>query len=56
MAFFTGNGVPASFLNVYGGWEITGLAFAGLAIAVAGALFPAGWAAGTSAVSALRAE
>lgn len=49
-------GLPASFLNVYGGWEITGLALAGLVIAVAGALLPAGWAARTPAASALRAE
>jgi putative ABC transport system permease protein len=49
-------GLPASFLNVYGGWEIIGLALAGLAIAVAGALLPAGWAARTPAASALRAE
>jgi putative ABC transport system permease protein len=56
MAFFDGNGVPASFLNVYGGWEITGLTLAGLAIAVAGALLAAGWAARIPAASALRAE
>jgi len=56
MAPFNGNGVPASFLDVYGGREIAGLALAGLAIAVAGALLPASWAAGAPAASALRAE
>ena len=39
-------GLPASFLNVYGR-EIAVLALAGLVIAVAGALLPAGWAART---------
>jgi putative ABC transport system permease protein len=56
VASFRGNGVPASFLDVYGGWEAAGLAAAGLAIAVAGALLPAGWAARIPAASALRAE
>ncbi len=49
-------GVPASFLNVYHGWEIAGLALAGLVIAVAGAMLPASWAAKIPAASALRAE
>ncbi len=49
-------GVPASFLTVYEGWEIAGLALAGLVIAVAGALLPAGWATRMPAASALRAE
>jgi putative ABC transport system permease protein len=49
-------GLPASFLNVYSGWEVTGLTLAGLVIAGAGALLPAGWAARTPAASALRAE
>ncbi len=56
MAIFAGNGIPPSFLNVYQGWEITGLALAGLVIAVAGALLPAAWAARIPAASALRAE
>ncbi|HXS66264.1 MAG TPA: FtsX-like permease family protein [Streptosporangiaceae bacterium] len=51
-----GTSLPASFLNVYGVWEIIGLALAGLVIAMAGALLPAGWAARMPAVSALRAE
>jgi len=49
-------GLPASFLNVYGGWEVAGLALAGLVIAVAGALLPASWAARAPAASALHAE
>jgi putative ABC transport system permease protein len=49
-------GLPGRYLNVYGTWEITGLALAGLVIAVAGALLPAGWAARTPAASALRTE
>jgi putative ABC transport system permease protein len=49
-------GVPAAFLNVYGPVELVLLALAGLAIAVIGALAPAGWAAGTRTASALRAE
>jgi putative ABC transport system permease protein len=56
LAVFAGNGMPPSFLDVYGSWEVTGLALAGLVIAVAGALLPAGWAAGVPAASALRAE
>ena len=55
-AFFAGNGTPASFLDVYGGWEIAALALAGLVIAVAGALLPASWAVRIPASSALRAE
>ncbi len=51
-----GTGLPASFLNVYSGWETAGLALAGLMIAAAGALLPAGWAASTPAASALRTE
>ena len=49
-------GLPASFLHVYGGWQVAVLALAGLVIAVAGALLPAGWAAATGTATALRAE
>jgi len=49
-------GLPASVLHVYGGWQVAGLALAGLVIAVAGALLPAGWAATTRTATALRAE
>jgi putative ABC transport system permease protein len=51
-----GTGLPASFLDVYGGLEVTGLMLAGALIAVAGALLPAGWAARIPAASALRTE
>jgi putative ABC transport system permease protein len=49
-------GVPSAFLNVYHPAELVLLALAGLVIAVAGALAPAGWAAKTRTASALRAE
>ena len=51
-----GSGLPASFLDVYPGWELGALALAGVVIAVAGALLPAGWAARSRPVAALRAE
>ena len=56
MAAAASTGLPAAFLNVYGGAEAVALALAGLVIAVAGALLPAGWAARTRTASALRAE
>ena len=49
-------GLPAAVLNVYRPWELVLLALGGLAIAVTGALAPAGWAARTRTASALRAE
>jgi putative ABC transport system permease protein len=49
-------GIPSAFLNVYHPAEMVLLALAGLAIAVLGALAPAGWAARTRTASALRAE
>jgi putative ABC transport system permease protein len=48
--------LPASVLAVYQPWELVLLAVSGLAIAVAGALLPAGWAARARTASALRAE
>jgi putative ABC transport system permease protein len=51
-----GTGMPPSYLNVYGGGELAGLALAGVVIAVAGALLPAGWAARSSTSAVLRAE
>jgi putative ABC transport system permease protein len=51
-----GTGMPPSYLNVYGGAELAGLALAGVVIAVAGALLPATWAARSSTSSVLRAE
>jgi len=49
-------GLPASVLNVYHPLELVLLALSGLAIAVAGALAPASWAAHTRTASALRTE
>jgi putative ABC transport system permease protein len=49
-------GLPASVLDVYHAPELILLALSGLVIAVAGALAPAGWAAGTRTAFALRAE
>ncbi len=48
--------LPPSFLSVYGGLEMAGLAVAGVAIAVLGALLPAGWAAKIRTATALHAE
>jgi putative ABC transport system permease protein len=56
MASAANLGLPASFLNVYHGWELAALGLSGVAIAVAGALLPAGWAAGIRTAAALRAE
>jgi putative ABC transport system permease protein len=56
MAAAAGLGLPASYLNVYGGWQLAALALAGVGIAVTGALLPAGWAAGIRTASALHAE
>jgi putative ABC transport system permease protein len=56
MAHASNSDVPASLLSVYHPWEFVLLALAGLVIAVAGALGPASWAAGTRTAFALRAE
>jgi putative ABC transport system permease protein len=56
MAAAAGTGLPPSYLHVYGAGQVIPLALAGLVIAVAGALIPAGWAAATRTASALRAE
>jgi len=56
MAAAAGTGLPASFVDVYGGGELAGLACAGLVIAAAGALLPAGWAARSRPATALRTE
>jgi len=48
--------LPPSLLSVYRPGELVLLALAGLVIAVAGALAPAGWAARTRTAFALRAE
>jgi putative ABC transport system permease protein len=49
-------GLPASFLHVYHGGEVVLLGLAGIAIAAAGALLPASWAAATRTGSVLHAE
>jgi putative ABC transport system permease protein len=49
-------GLPSAVLNVYHAPELVLLALSGLVIAVAGALAPASWAAGTRTAFAIRAE
>ncbi|HEY2130598.1 MAG TPA: ABC transporter permease [Streptosporangiaceae bacterium] len=56
MASSANLGLPASYLAVYGGWELVVLALAGVVIAVLGALLPAGWAARMRTASALHTE
>ena len=56
MAHAANSGYPPSMISVYAPWEAVLLAVAGLVIAVAGALGPASWAAGTRTAFALRAE
>ena len=56
MAHAVQTGLPAAVLDVYHAPELILLALSGLVIAVAGALAPAGWAAGTRTASALRTE
>jgi putative ABC transport system permease protein len=56
MASSANLGLPASYLSVYRGPELVALALAGVVIAIAGALLPAGWAARIGTASALRAE
>jgi putative ABC transport system permease protein len=56
MASSTGFKLPASVLNVYDPTELALFGLGGLVIAVVGALLPAGWAAGTRTVTALRTE
>ena len=51
-----GTGVPANVIDVYGPIELVLLALGALAVAGAGALLPAGWAAATRTTTALRAE
>lgn len=56
MAHAANSGYPPSLISVYAPWELVLLALAGLIIAVAGALGPAGWAARARTAVALRAE
>jgi putative ABC transport system permease protein len=56
MAHAANSGYPPALLSVYTPWQLVLLALAGLLIAVAGALGPAGWAARTRTAFALRTE
>ena len=56
MAHAANSGVPQSIASAYGPVELVLLGLAGLLIAIAGALGPAGWAARSRTASALRAE
>jgi putative ABC transport system permease protein len=56
MAHAANSGYPPSLIAVFFPWELVLLALAGLVIAVAGALGPASWAAGTRTAFALRTE
>jgi putative ABC transport system permease protein len=56
MAHAAATNVPASYIAVYSAPELAVLALAGLVIAVAGTLLPAGWAARSAPATALRAE
>lgn len=51
-----GTTIPAADVMVYRPAILAPLLLGGLVIAVAGALLPAGWAAGSTAAAALRAE
>jgi putative ABC transport system permease protein len=51
-----GNALPGSFVHVLGGTDLLLLALAGLAIAIAGALGPASWAAHTKTSAVLHTE
>ncbi|HLK02349.1 MAG TPA: ABC transporter permease, partial [Streptosporangiaceae bacterium] len=56
MANAASSGIPPTVMTVYPLWMLVLLALAGLLIAVAGALGPAGWAARARTAFALRAE
>jgi putative ABC transport system permease protein len=56
MAHAANSGYPPSLISAYAPWELVLLGLAGLVIAVAGALGPAGWAARARTAFALRAE
>ena len=56
MAGSVGLRLPASFLNVYGATTLLVLAFAGVLIAMVGALAPATWAAKIHTATALHTE
>jgi putative ABC transport system permease protein len=56
MVHAANSGYPPNVISVYSLPEIAALALAGLAIALAGALAPASWAAGSRTAAALRTE
>jgi len=56
MAHAANSDLPGSVISVFSLPEMTGLALAGLLIAVVGALAPASWAAGSRTAAALRTE
>jgi putative ABC transport system permease protein len=56
MAGTAGFRLPVSMIEVYTPTELVVFGLGGLAIAVLGALLPAGWAAGTRTATALRTE
>ncbi|HEX2648181.1 MAG TPA: ABC transporter permease, partial [Candidatus Dormibacteraeota bacterium] len=51
-----GNDTPPAIYNMFAGWELAVLPFAGVAVAVAAALIPGRWAARTNVVEVLHAE
>ena len=56
MASAANSGIPRSVMSVYSAPEMVLLGLAGLVIAIAGALAPASWAAGSRTATALRTE
>jgi putative ABC transport system permease protein len=56
MASAANSGIPQSVMSVYSAPEMVLLGLAGLVIAIAGALAPASWAAGSRTATALRTE
>ncbi|MGP4047071.1 ABC transporter permease [Streptomyces sp. 2A115] len=56
MGHAAGTNLPPSVLDVFDAPRLVLLGLAGIAIAVLGALLPAGWAAGTRTATALRTE
>ena len=51
-----GTGIPSNIINVYTAPELLVLALCGLAIAAAGAVLPASWAAASATATALQTE
>ena len=51
-----GNDTPPFLYQVYGAWELVAAAIGGVVVAVAAALIPGRWAAGTNVIEALHTE